>query len=81
MIAVNVSDMTRDSILAVFLIAPVMHSHIQVNAEPKNIDGQAVLLGCDNEQARAIVDVVRNRYSKNVFRFYESKTGKTWDRI
>lgn len=81
MYAVNLSDLTKDSILTDFLIAPVVNKRNIINAEPKTFDGMAILIDCEHEQAQSIVDVVRKRYSRNIFRFYHSKTGKIWERI
>lgn len=81
MIAVNILDLTKDKILADFLIAPIIQNKTIVHAEQGKLDGGAVILDCPDEQGRAIIEIVRKKYSKNLFRFYESKTGKNWKRI
>jgi len=46
------------------------------------LDGIAGILDCPEEQIRAIIHVIRRKYPKNKWRFYESKTGKGgWKRI
>ncbi len=72
-ISINVMDMTKDSILSQFMIAPVIQSRALFNAEPGRVDGMAVVLDCPEERARAIVDVIRMKYGKNEFRCYEGK--------
>ena len=78
--AVNVTDMTKDTILSQFLLGPVLQGRQIIEAE-KSLDGQAVLLECDCQRAQAIVNLIRTRYGKNLFRFYTSKTGKAWKRV
>ena len=79
MYAVNISDLTKDQILATYLISPHVKTRTIVKAE-KTLDGGAVLLECPPEQLKAIVDVVRMKYCKAKFRFYEGNH-KTWKRI
>lgn len=81
MIAVNIFDLTKDNILTDFLIAPMIKNKTIVHAEKGKIDGVAVILDCPDDQGKAIKDVVRAKYSKNIFRFYKSRTGKSWKRI
>ena len=74
--AVNVADMTQDSILSQFLLAPVIDKdQTIVNAE-KTLDGGAVLLDVDEKQGEAIIFVIRKKWHKNKFRVYRSKTGR-----
>ncbi len=78
--AVNIADLTKDSYLGPFLIAPLTKGRQIVQAE-KTIDGSAVVLNCGRERVKAIIDVIRLRYGKSQMRFYESKTGQSWKRI
>jgi len=78
--AVNIGDMTKDFVISQILLKPHIAGKEIVKTE-KAVDGMAVLLNCDNETVVNIIDVVRLKYSKNSFRFYESKTGKSWKRI
>ena len=80
MFAVNIEDLTTDKTLAQFLFAPVLGSRQIVNAEKGMVDGSAVVLDCDDERAKGMIWLVRRKYSKNLFRIYESKNGKTWKR-
>ena len=78
--AVNIADLTKDSILAQFMIAPHIVRRQIVRAE-KTIDGDAVVLESGAEQSQAIVDVVRRKYDRASFRFYHSTNGRTWKKI
>ena len=80
MIAVNISDCNKDFIVSTFLLKPVLSNKI-VNAEKDRIDGDALVLNCDDEKAKTIVEIVRKKYSKNLFRFYQSNRGKAWKRL
>lgn len=77
--AVNIADLTKDLIISRFLIADVVPNRIIVDAEKGRLDGGAILLECEGEKARAIIDIVRKKYQKHDFRFYEK--GTTWKRI
>ncbi|GEM_PF-4655041 len=68
--SVNVADLTKDIILAQFLIAPVAPSREVISVEKGRFDGVAIRLECDNEQAQAIVDVIRLKYRKHEVRCY-----------
>jgi hypothetical protein len=81
MYAINIADLTKDDILKSFLILPVCTNKKTVNVDKKRLDEMAVILECPDEQSIAIVEVIRKKYSKNLFRCYESKTGKNWKRI
>jgi len=70
MIAVNIADCTKDSIISEFLLGPVIKSGKTVEAERGKLDGGAVVLECDDDRAKAIVEIVR-----------KSKNGKNWKRI
>jgi len=78
--AVNIGDLTRDSILAQFLFSPLIKDKTIVDAE-KTIDGKAVIVNCDEKQWEGIEFTVRKKYSRNLFRLYESSNGTRWMRI
>lgn len=82
MYAINIGDMTKDLILSKFMLAPVLTETI-INAEPKNLDGAALLIqyNIPQDQINAIIDMIRVKYHKNLFRVYHSKNGKTWKRV
>ena len=73
-ISINVADLSsvNDPVLPM-LLYPVIKGRTIINAEPKRIDGHAVLLDCDRERALAIVSVIRMRYGKNKIRIYDGK--------
>ena len=73
MYSINVADMSKDPITSQFLIAPVIRSRQIVDNEPGRFDGGAVVLECDDERAKAIIDVIRMKYGKNEFRCYQGK--------
>lgn len=79
--SVNIGDLTKDTILGSFLVSPVCPNKTIVKAEPKYLDGGAILLETDEVRAKAIVDVIRLKYPRNLLRCYESKTGKSWERV
>lgn len=79
--AVNIADLTKDNIVKLFLVLPVCQNKLTVNIAKDRLDETAVILECDEIRAKAIVDVIRSKYHKNLFRCYESKTGKSWKRI
>ena len=59
-IAVNISDLTRyDEIPRQCLIAPVVSSRTSIDGEPGRLDGNAVVLECDDARARAIIAILR----------------------
>ena len=84
MIAANIADLTKDPILARLAVAPFMPAARQiVHAEGNDrLDGDAVVLDCGDATGAALVQVVRMRYSKHAFRFYQkSGGGAIWRRI
>lgn len=81
MYAVNISDLTRDKLLGELLVAPVIPRRRIVTVKKGVVDGDAVLLECDDDQASAICEVIRRKWAKNLFRCYVSKTGKAWKSI
>lgn len=52
----------------------------QVAVDGKRFDGVAVTLDCAEEQAAAIVDVVRSKMGQQGLRLYR-KTGSQWKRV
>lgn len=73
-ISINVSDLSSVNDPAIpILLYPVTKGRTIINAEPKRIDGMAVLLDCDRKRALAIVDVIRMKYGKNKIRIYDGK--------
>lgn len=65
MIALNVADCARyDSIIRGLMIAPHIQQKRTIDPEPKNLDGDCVVLECPEEQARAIVDFLRTTVDK-----------------
>lgn len=73
-ISINVSDLSSvNDPMIPMLIYPVTKGRTIINAEPKRIDGHAVLLDCDRERALAIASVIRRRYKKNQIRIYDGK--------
>jgi len=81
MYAINITDLEKDDIVANFLVMPAAHSRTIVRAEPSAADGHALVLDCDDEQAAAIVDVIRMKYPKNLFRCYRQGPRGGWRRI
>ena len=78
--AVNIGDMTLDKTISSILLAPLIKDRSIIKAE-KTVDGGAVRLEGTEERIKAAIAVVRMKYSKARFRFYESKTGKSWKRV
>lgn len=78
--AVNISDMTKDFAIVQILLKSHIDGKKIIRTE-KTVDGMAVLMNCDEETMNNIVEIVRLKYSKNLFRFYESRTEKSWKRI
>lgn len=83
--AVNVADMTtlqgRDAIIK-FTITKHMDRSGVVNAEPKRVDGSAVVLTCPDEQAQAIIEMTRVHINRNKLRFYHRNGDKgQWRRV
>jgi len=79
--AINIADLTRDPIMASLLIGPVTAAHLIVRAEPNAADGHAVILECDQQRAKAILDVIRMRYDKATVRCYRQGPRGGWRRI
>ena len=51
-----------------------------MEVDGKRFDGVAVTLDCAEEQAAAIVDVVRSKMGQQGLRLYR-KTGSQWKRV
>jgi len=82
MYAINVCDLERVSeIQRSFLIAPVCQRRDTVNCEPKMVAGYGVILECDDEQAQAIVDVIRIKHPRNLVRCYRRTQRGTWRKV
>lgn len=80
--AINIGDMTREAFMCGLLIAPIVQSRTIIKAEKGRMDGDAILLECDDVQANAIVQIIRKKQPKHLLRCYKSKTGKGgWKRI
>ena len=77
--AVNIADLTKDSVMAHLVVKPVCPNRVIVNCEPGRFDGAAVVLECGDEQARRTVAVIRLNWQTNLFRCY-CGSGKTWKR-
>ncbi len=80
--AINIGDLTKDKILAEFLISPLVPNRRIVQCEPGEIDGGAVILECPLDQALAVVSVIRIKHPQNLLRCYEGIKGhSSWKRI
>ena len=78
--AINIGDLTTEPILGL-IFGDVIDKGSIIHAE-KTIDGMATALQCPEDRAKAIVETIRlKKKEKNLFRIYESKTGKSWKRI
>lgn len=79
--AINICDCMGKDLIFQMLIDPVTSNKRRVTAEKDKMDGQALVLECDNERAEAIIDVIRLRFKKHQLRMYVSRTGNSWIRI
>ena len=78
--AINISDLI-DVPIAIFLLSQdVVPDRIIVNAEKERIDGNAIMLECDNDRALAIIDLIRLNCQKHQLRCYKAEHN-TWKRI
>jgi hypothetical protein len=86
-IAVNIADLTRyDQIVLSCMVAPVIQTQRRVTppSERGRIDGGCVVLDCDYERARSIVEFLRNLDDKRKqyrLRAYEQGSRKGWRKI
>ena len=85
--AINVCDLLtlsrHDTILHMVIAPHVDRNHV-VEAELDQIAGigDAAVLTCSEEQAAALVAVVRRKYKVHQFRFYQSASGNGgWKRV
>ena len=80
--ALNIADLTTiDVIPRDCLVAPNIKTRTIVKAE-QTLDGGAVLLDCGEEQAQAIVEILRLKYKKHEMRCYRGSDNlKSWKRI
>jgi hypothetical protein len=85
--AVSICDlltMSKHDKVLHMVVAPLVDRGRVVEAERSKVAGigHAVMLACPEEQAAAIVQVVRRKYGKNQCRFYASVTGNGgWKRV
>jgi len=77
--AVNLADMTvrQFAMIGQILVGPVMGATESIG---DRFDDVVVVLNCEEERARAIIDVIRVRANKNQVRCY-SRTNKAWRRV
>ncbi len=82
MYAVNIADLTKPDVrtIAPYLVSPVTPSRTVVQTERDRFDGMGIVLECPNEQAAAIVEVIRLKFKRHELRCYKGN-GKTWKRI
>ena len=78
--AINISDLTGMSMASFLLPHDVIPDRIIVDAEKGMFDGSAIMLQCDEERAKAIVDIIRMNCEKNKLRCYKAEHS-TWKRI
>lgn len=64
------------------LLNPVIEARQVVQTDRDLIaGGMAVVLECDEERAKAIMHVIRQRIGKHEIPFWKSSTGNSWTRI
>jgi len=83
MYAVNLADWTtyKDDFELRWLLEPVVEKRY-LCCERQRLDGMALPLLCDETRAKAIVTIIRRKFHRNLFRMYQSKTGRGgWKRI
>lgn len=83
-VALNVCDLTRHAMIAPFLLGPVVPNRIVVKAEPGRIDGGALVLECEREQALAIVRVLDDACDRQRVprvRMYVKGSRNGWKRV
>lgn len=80
--AVNLGDLMFKGreIVSECLISPVCPSRTTVEVEPRRADGVGVLLECEEERARAIVEVLRIKFKSYELRCYRRERGR-WRRV
>ena len=85
-IALNIADLTRyDSIITSMMIAPHITQQQTVDPQPQNIDGDCVVLQCEDAQARAIVEFLRasvdTRLKQYAIRAYSKGPRGGWRKV
>ena len=75
--AINLADLTawqkhKPCHPMLFLVRPHIGEPVDINT---NVDGAAVVLACPEEQAAAIVELLRKNLKRHELRMYRSKTG------
>lgn len=81
--AANVADLTKykDHPVLQMTLLPQLTKNT-VTCESGRIDGDGVLFSTPDEQAGALIEVIRMMIKKYELRFYYSKTGKGgWERV
>jgi hypothetical protein len=81
MYAVEVADLTNYRFVGQFVLALIVGSRQIVDAEPGRLDGGAVLLDYDEEQAVALMQIIRTRLKKHELHIYHGNSGKGWRRV
>jgi hypothetical protein len=81
--AVNVADLTKYRSHPVVMMTMVPQiGKTTVVCEPGRVDGGGALFTTPDEQAGALIEVIRKRIAKHELRCYYSKTGKGgWKRV
>ena len=74
MYALNLADLSKPvfGLPAAIMVAPVTPSQRLVRTNPNTVDAAAIVLECADQQAQAIIDILR---LKSAIRAYQSKTG------
>jgi hypothetical protein len=80
MIVLSLADIGSAEPAACMLVAPVIRERKTVEVQRGRVDGVAVVLECDDDRARAIVQVLRTKYPNWRMRAWEGK-GSTWKPI
>lgn len=82
MYAINPFDLSahRDDFCLQILLAPVIQESRAAVCNRQRYDGVGQILNCNNEQAAAIIKIIRLHYTKFQLRCYQGKN-KTWKRI
>ena len=86
--AINITDMLWPDRLALmqlvvrpFFPKDLDKAHI-VQVDSKRVDEIAIVLECSDEQAEAIIQLIRCRCERNEWRCYYSQTGRgDWRRV
>lgn len=86
MFAINLADWQRfhDDLALRLILTPLVGDPETVQTVPcekEHLDGMGILLQCDDEAGRTVVDVIRRHYHRNVLRCYQSNTGRSWKRV